>query len=141
MAAFIPPLSITISGNRCGGCCKNSAVRGEDAPLNYFVICAPDSRLLGVKKVDHATEAEVARKVFCVVREALQMHYNVSLEDLPIPARPINMSKIPSVAQIKRIEAVALGFKEGVKKGYETATSSDSIRPVQRSDSSGILSA
>lgn len=120
---MIPPMQITISGNKCGGCCKQSIVRGDEVPPYYLVVCSERGNLFAVKAVKKEYEERMAARVFEIVQKNIKEQYQMDWNDIPFPAKPINLKRVPSVAQIKNIEAIAMGFKEGVKKGVESATS------------------
>lgn len=139
MASFFPPLQITVSGNKCGGCCKSTRVRGEEAPLHYVVYhVAGTSNLVAApaQKMQSEREAEIARLVFEHVKNYLKNAYEVDWDDIPITARPINLTKAPSVATIKTVEAAAQGFCEGVKRG-KSSTASIPTPKMHRDCSSG----
>lgn len=123
---LIPPLQITISGNKCGGCCRSTRVRGDEAPPHYVVyhigginklIAAPYA------KMEASREREVARTIYEVVKLHLTTVYNVNFDDLPLCAKPMDLTKAPSVATIKTLEAAASAFCEGVKRGQSSVAS------------------
>lgn len=132
MANFIPPLQINIAGNKCGGCCKRTSVRGEEAPLHYVVILH-DGKSFGAvsqSKLDKKREQEIARMVFGELQRHLKNNYGCEWNDLPEHIRPKSLEHVPSVAQIKTVEATAMGYAEGFKKA--SSRSSNINTPILR---------
>lgn len=123
--SFIPPLSITVTGNKCGGCCRSSPVKEREAPLHYVVVAAMDGGLKAVPyaKMGTPVEAQVAKAVFGYLQVHIKSVYNVDWDDIPTVVKPDDLTKAPSVAQIKTVEAAAISFAEGVKKGKSSTGS------------------
>ena len=123
--SFIPPLQINISGNKCGGCCRSSSVKEREAPLHYIVLSLQDGKLLAAPtvKADQSREAEIAQAIFAYIQLHLKNSYGVDWEEMPQLVLPKDLTKAPSVAQIKIIEAAAISFSEGVKKGKSSVGS------------------
>ena len=129
--SFIPPLHITISGNRCGGCCRSSSVRETSVPYDYVVIyenggfSAVPPDYLKKKRVQAA-----ALVVFSEIQSRLRHVYAVSWEEIPPSVRPTDVTRPPLFAEVKMIESAAIGILEGRK-----SSSSIGSPPVVRTSS------
>lgn len=109
----LPPISIAVSGNRCGGCCKRSSIRPVTPPPHYMVVFT--DKFIAVSPHCPPVEMEkAAEKTISQFSSHLQKRYSVDLKDLPNSA--LSPSKPPSVAQLRMIEWAAIGYAEGVKK-------------------------
>lgn len=118
------PIHITVSGNKCGGCCRTSTVRGE-APPHYIVVVTDTSKLTAIsqKDLDVTKEAEIAKQVFDRLKSHFRENYAIEWDELPIPMRPIDLTHAPSINEVRTLEAAAMGFVEGVKKGKSSSGS------------------
>lgn len=136
MASFIPPLSISVSGNKCH-CCRSVSVRNEPPP-NYAVVCSISGTLIAVpqKSINAALEGERAREVFRRLQGHLKEVYDVELSDLSVP--PLNIHRVPSVAQIRMVEITARAYSDGFKRGKSSSegTHSPALKKSEDSDNS-----
>ena len=136
MVNIIPPLSITVSGNKCGGCCKQSPTK-DAAPARYIVIAKSDGRLVGISpsRVREEQVTSAAIRVYAAVGARFERIYGVHMDDLPLSLHP-DISRLPSVSDIRVLESGVLGYAEGLKKARESSPTPHSTTAQPRSEDS-----
>ncbi len=138
MTSLIPSVNVTISGNRCGGCCGESSVRRKRPPTDYIIILNKDAHFIAIPKhaLPDSILASKADDVFRKVNEFIRAAYNVSIDEIPMHPRIVNFAHPPSVADVMAIESAALGYVEGLKRAKSQSEDPTSPVMARTSDSS-----
>ena len=101
------PLSLALTGNHCGGCCKNTSVRNE-IPINYVVVYA-DDRFIAMpkRKIASHNREHVTATVYARLQERLKSVYSIDWDELAAQGPIVDLIRPQSVADVHRIEAAA----------------------------------